>query len=63
MVLALPLAVKNSSSHQQNLETRVLDNLSAAVLLFDQELHLRYINPAGEMLLAVSSRPRLRADR
>ena len=56
MVLALPLAVKNSSSHQQNLETRVLDNLSAAVLLFDQELHLRYINPAGEMLLAVSSR-------
>jgi two-component system nitrogen regulation sensor histidine kinase GlnL len=48
--------VKNWIAHRQNLETRILDNLSAAVLLFDHDLRLRYINPAGEMLLAVSSR-------
>jgi two-component system nitrogen regulation sensor histidine kinase GlnL len=38
------------------LEQRVLDNLSSAVLLFDSDLFLRYINTAGEMLLAVSAR-------
>jgi len=38
------------------LERRVLDNLSTAVLLFDGDLCLRYINPAGEMLLQVSAR-------
>jgi two-component system nitrogen regulation sensor histidine kinase GlnL len=38
------------------LEQRVLDNLSCAVLLFDSDLILRYINTAGEMLLAVSAR-------
>jgi two-component system nitrogen regulation sensor histidine kinase GlnL len=39
-----------------SLESRVLDTLSSATLLFDQELHLRYINTAGEMLLAISAR-------
>lgn len=48
--------MKNWIAQLHNLETRILDNLSAAVLLFDHELRLRYINPAGEMLLAVSSR-------
>jgi len=35
---------------------RILDNLSIAVLLFDEQLRLRYINPAGEMLFAASNR-------
>lgn len=35
---------------------RVLETLHSVVLLFDQDLQLRYINPAGEMLFAVSSR-------
>jgi two-component system nitrogen regulation sensor histidine kinase GlnL len=35
--------------------TMILDSLSTAVLLFDAELRLRYINSAGENLLAVSA--------
>jgi len=38
------------------LEQRILDNISTTVLLFDRDLNLSYINPAGEMLFAVSSR-------
>ena len=38
------------------LEKTILDNLNTAVLLFDSDLCLKYINPAGEMLFAVSSR-------
>lgn len=33
----------------------VLENLHTTVLLFDAELRLRYINPAGETLLAASA--------
>lgn len=36
--------------------TMILDSLSTAVLLFDAELRLRYINSAGENLLAVSAK-------
>jgi len=36
-----------------------LDNLSTAVLLFDDQLCLRYLNPAAEMLLAMSKRQSL----
>ena len=39
-----------------DLPSRILDNLNAAVLLFDADLHLRYLNPAAEMLLGASSR-------
>lgn len=35
---------------------RVLENLSTAVLLFDKRLHLGYMNPSAEMLLAMSVR-------
>ncbi|WPL19647.1 Nitrogen regulation protein NR(II) [Thiorhodovibrio winogradskyi] len=35
---------------------RVLDNMNAAMLLFDRDLRLRYINPAGETLLSVSAK-------
>lgn len=40
------------SDHYQ----RILDNLGHAVLMFDANLQLTYINPAGEMLFAVSAR-------
>lgn len=38
------------------LEKKILDNLNTAVLLFDSDLCLKYINSAGEALFAVSSR-------
>lgn len=38
------------------LEKTVLDNLITAALLFDSDLCLKYINPAGEMLFQVGSR-------
>lgn len=41
---------------QASLQQRILDGLNSAVLLFDQELRLRYINPAGEALFRVSAR-------
>lgn len=40
----------------RELHQRILDNLSTTVLLFDQGLRLRYVNPAGEMLFAISAR-------
>jgi two-component system nitrogen regulation sensor histidine kinase GlnL len=40
----------------RRLGTMILDNLSTAVLLFDRDLRLRYINIAGENLLAVSAK-------
>ncbi|BBL76185.1 nitrogen regulation protein NR(II) [Methylomagnum ishizawai] len=39
-----------------NLHHRILDHLTDAVLLFDPEYRLVYINMAGEMLFAVSAR-------
>ena len=38
------------------IDQRVLENLTTSTLLFDQELRLSYINPAGEMLFAASAR-------
>ncbi len=35
---------------------RILENLNTVVLLFDRDLRLRYMNPAAEMLFAVSAR-------
>jgi len=35
---------------------RILDGLSTAVLLFDHQLRLTYLNPGGEMLFAHSAR-------
>lgn len=35
---------------------RIVENLAVATLVFDRDLRLRYINPAGEMLFAVSAR-------
>ncbi len=36
-------------------QLRVLENMHSAVLLLDSSLKLRFINPAGEMLFAVSA--------
>lgn len=38
------------------LERLILDHLGTAVLVFDRELRLRYLNPAGEALLSVSAK-------
>jgi len=35
---------------------RIVDNLETVVMLFDRDLCLNYINPAGEMLFSASSR-------
>ena len=37
-------------------EQKVLEHLVTAILLFDSDLRLTYINPAGEMLLQASAR-------
>jgi len=42
-----------------NQHKRILDNLSHTVLLLDSQLRVRYINPAGEVLLGVSARQAL----
>ena len=39
-----------------DLACRLLENLNTAVLLFDHELRLSYLNPAAEVLLAASAR-------
>lgn len=39
-----------------NLHKRLLDNLSTGVIVFDEKLHLSYINLAAESLLAISGR-------
>lgn len=47
------------AGHQTDTEfrsERLLEFLSTAVLLFDDRLRLRYMNPAGEVLLAQSTR-------
>lgn len=41
---------------QTDIPQQVLENLNTTVLLLDKTLCLRYINPAGEMLFAVSAR-------
>lgn len=36
--------------------SRVVENLATAILVFDENLRLRYVNPAAEMLFAASAR-------
>jgi two-component system nitrogen regulation sensor histidine kinase GlnL len=40
----------------EKLETRLLDSMSTAVLVFDARMHLTYINHAGEVMFAHSAR-------
>lgn len=44
------------ATEKASLEQRIVENLSTAVLLFDADLKLRYINSSGEMLFAASAR-------
>ncbi len=41
---------------QDAISRRIIDALNTAVLMFDDALRLIYINPAGEMMFAVSAR-------
>lgn len=41
---------------QTETQKLIADNLTTAVLLFDHELKLEFINPAGEMLFEISAR-------
>jgi two-component system nitrogen regulation sensor histidine kinase GlnL len=47
--------MKQKTIGNTQLASSILGNLNTAVLLFDAELRLCYINPAGELLLAVSA--------
>jgi two-component system nitrogen regulation sensor histidine kinase GlnL len=40
---------------QAEINQRILENLNTVVLMFDEDLHLRYMNPAAEMFFAVSA--------
>ncbi len=43
-------------TRQLQTQQRVLEGMSTSVLLFDADLRLRYVNPAGEMLFEQSAR-------
>ncbi len=45
-----------SAQTPSEVSQRILENLHTAVMLFDADLKLTYLNPAGEMLFAVSAR-------
>ena len=47
---------RNMMNQQLKNQQRVLEAMSAIVLLFDDQLILQYINPAGEMLFEQSAR-------
>ncbi|CAK0751610.1 sensory histidine kinase NtrB [Gammaproteobacteria bacterium] len=53
---ASPFHIKCMIDSDINIVSRTLENLSTAVLLFDDQLCLRYLNLAAEMLLAISKR-------
>lgn len=44
------------STARPAIERMILDHLNTAVMLFDKDLRLTYLNPAAEMLFEVSSR-------
>ncbi|TCT22256.1 nitrogen regulation protein NR(II) [Thiobaca trueperi] len=46
----------NQPAGKPAIERTILDHLNTAVMLFDKDLYLRYINPAAEVLFEVSSR-------
>jgi two-component system nitrogen regulation sensor histidine kinase GlnL len=62
MALAREMSIQSGApmmarrTRKTGLEKLILDNLNTAVLLFDSQLRLTYINPAGEVMFAVSAR-------
>jgi len=55
-LLAMPDMDNPVQPKESCTERKILENLNVSVLLFDTDLRLRYINPAGEMLFASSAR-------
>ena len=47
--------MNSRDNNRDQFSTQVLDNLHAAVLLVDQDLRLKYLNSAAEMLLEISA--------
>jgi two-component system nitrogen regulation sensor histidine kinase GlnL len=56
LVLALIQAMKGQPVLNKERATQILDSLGTAVLVFDPQLRLSYINQAGEMMFAHSAR-------
>jgi two-component system nitrogen regulation sensor histidine kinase GlnL len=52
--IASPEGMQAPVSVVSSLSTTILDNLGSAVVVFDHELRVRYINQMAEMILAVS---------
>jgi len=48
--------VKYPTAKSKGVEQRIVESLSSAVLLFDNQLVLRYVNPAAEMLFQISAK-------
>jgi len=48
--------MSSTNAPETDASRRLLENLNTAVLLFDRELRLQYLNPAAEVLLASSAR-------
>lgn len=52
----MPIKPPTSTNKPPELHQRILENLTHAVVMFDADLRLEYINPAGEMLFTVSAK-------
>lgn len=51
------MITSNPQTHcQPTVHKKILDHLNEAILLFNKDLYLTYINPAGEMLFADSAK-------
>ncbi len=55
-LLHLPGSMNREVKPFNNVSQRILENLNTAVLMFDSDFRLLYMNPAAEMLFAVSNR-------
>lgn len=56
LFLATIVVMNTKLPDELPLEQRIVEHLSTAVLLFDAQLRVLYINPAAEMLFSISSR-------
>jgi two-component system nitrogen regulation sensor histidine kinase GlnL len=56
LFLAMAKAMTPDTQHSGTVAERILDNLSTAVLVFDESLRLVYLNHAGEVMIAHSAR-------
>ncbi len=55
MLLAIALGMDAVTNNLSTITQRIIDNLSSAICLFDADLRVRYVNPAGEALFGVSA--------